>query len=131
MISHLDHLVLTTAHEDQCIDFYTRVLGMQLRTFLAGSPPSPRKALHFGNHKINLHIAGAEFDPKAQHPTPGSQDLCFMLTGPLDDMITHLQNQNWPVLLGPVARTGGNGAIRSVYVRDPDQNLIELCEPTG
>lgn len=128
MISHLDHLVITTRNEADCIDFYTRVLGMSVQTFMAGKPPGPRKSLHFGRQKINIHVAGAEFDPKADRPTPGSQDLCFMLSVPLDAMIAHLQKAQWPILLGPVPRTGANGPIRSIYLRDPDENLIELCE---
>ena len=131
MIRNLDHLVITTASESMCVDFYTRVLGMKLQTFMAGNPPGPRKSLHFGTQKINLHVAGSEFDPKADRPTPGSQDLCFMLDDPLDDMIAHLKQENWPLLMGPVPRTGATGPIRSVYLRDPDQNLIELCEPLG
>ena len=128
MINNLDHLVITTASESACIDFYTRVLGMEVQTFMAGNPPGPRKSLHFGTQKINIHVAGSEFDPKADRPTPGSQDLCFMLQGPLDDMIAHLKKENWSLLMGPVPRTGATGPIRSVYLRDPDQNLIELCE---
>lgn len=130
MISHLDHLVITTGDEDACVDFYTRVLGMSLHTFMAGKPPGARKSLHFGPQKINIHVAGAEFDPKAHRPTVGSQDLCFMLAVPLDAMIDHLNKEQWPIMLGPVPRTGATGMIRSVYVRDPDQNLIELCEAT-
>jgi len=129
MIKHLDHLVLTTRNLDQCLDFYTRVLGMKHETFLAGTPPAHRSALRFGNQKINIHVSGAEFEPKAQYPTPGSLDLCFMLDIPLEQMVEHLKAQNWPIMLGPVPRTSATCKIRSVYVRDPDQNLIELCEP--
>lgn len=129
MMSHLDHLVITTRDEATCVDFYTRVLGMTLQTFMAGSPPAPRPSLHFGTQKINIHVAGHEFEPKADRPMPGSQDLCFMLSGPLEAMIEHLRSQSWPIILGPVIRTGATGPIRSVYLRDPDQNLIELCEP--
>jgi catechol 2,3-dioxygenase-like lactoylglutathione lyase family enzyme len=123
MIDHLDHLVLTTTHLDRCIDFYTRVLGMRLETFGAG-----RKALRFGNQKINLHEAGREFEPKAARPTPGGLDLCFVADRPLDDVVARLDALGAPIIEGPVERTGATGPIRSVYLRDPDRNLIEISE---
>ncbi len=128
MIDHLDHLVLTTAHESACIDFYTRVLGMRLESFTGGTPPVERKAFKFGNQKINLHIKGKEFEPKANLPTPGSLDLCFIADRPLKDVIEHLKAVNWPIIEGPGMRTGATSKINSVYVRDPDQNLIEISE---
>jgi catechol 2,3-dioxygenase-like lactoylglutathione lyase family enzyme len=128
MISHLDHLVLTTKDETSCIDFYVRVMGMRLETFMGGSPPAPRKAFMFGQQKINLHIFGQEFEPKAQRPTPGSLDLCFIADRPLDQVIEHLNTCQWPIEEGPINRTGATSKIRSVYVRDPDQNLIEISE---
>jgi catechol 2,3-dioxygenase-like lactoylglutathione lyase family enzyme len=126
MIDHLDHLVLTTRDIDACIDFYTRVLGMRLETFGAG-----RKALRFGNQKINLHIAGKEFEPKAAVPTPGGLDLCFICDWPLNEVISHLKAHGVPIIEGPVPKTGATGPIRSVYFRDPDRNLIELSEYSG
>ncbi|MGN2624114.1 VOC family protein [Stutzerimonas balearica] len=120
-IDHLDHLVLTVADIETSVDFYTRVLGMQAVTFGEG-----RKALAFGNQKINLHQAGREFEPKAERPTPGSADLCFIVATPLAEVIAHLQAQRVAIVEGPVQRTGATGPIRSVYLRDPDQNLIEL-----
>ena len=126
MIDHLDHLVLTTSREAACIDFYTRVLGMQLETFVGGTPPVERRAFKFGNQKINLHIQGSEFEPKAHLPVPGSLDLCFIVGIPLDHVIERLRAANWPIVEGPVMRTGATGKIRSVYLRDPDFNLIEL-----
>jgi len=128
MIHHLDHLVLTTARPDACVDFYTRVLGMQLESFVGGTPPVERKALKFGNQKINLHVQGAEFEPKAHLPVPGALDLCFIASVPLEEVITALAERNWPIVEGPVPRTGATGKIRSVYVRDPDLNLIEISE---
>lgn len=128
MIDHLDHLVLTTAHEKQCIDFYTRVLGMTLESFIGGTPPVERKAFKFGQQKINLHIKGKEFEPKANLPTPGSLDLCFIADRPLKEVIEQLHAKNWPIIEGPVVRTGATKKINSVYVRDPDQNLIEISE---
>ena len=123
MIDHLDHLVLTTSHLDRCIDFYTRVLGMTLESFGAG-----RKALRFGQQKINLHEVGKEFEPKAQRPTAGALDLCFIADRPLDDVIARLDALGVSIIEGPVQRTGATGPIRSVYLRDPDQNLIEISE---
>lgn len=128
MIHHLDHLVLTTAHEAECIDFYTRVLGMKLESFIGGTPPVERKAFQFGNQKINLHIKGKEFTPKADIPTPGSLDLCFIADRPLTKVIDRLNDEAWPIIEGPVIRTGAISKINSVYVRDPDQNLIEISE---
>ena len=128
MIDHLDHLVLTTAKEAECIDFYTRVLGMKLETFVGGTPPVERKAFKFGNQKINLHIKGKEFDPKANIPTPGSLDLCFIADRPLLEVIAKLEKEGWSILEGPVERTGATSKINSVYIRDPDLNLIEISE---
>jgi catechol 2,3-dioxygenase-like lactoylglutathione lyase family enzyme len=123
VIDHLDHLVLTTAQLDRCVAFYTQVLGMTLETFGAG-----RKALRFGAQKINLHEAGKEFEPKARRPTPGALDLCFIADRPLDEVIAHLRAAGAPIVEGPVERTGATGPIRSVYLRDPDENLIEISE---
>ena len=128
MIDHLDHLVLTTANEEACVDFYTRVLGMKLESFIGGTPPVERKAFKFGNQKINLHIQGKEFEPKANIPTPGSLDLCFIADRPLEQVISKLGEMAWPIAEGPVIRTGATAKINSVYIRDPDQNLIEISE---
>ncbi len=123
MIDHLDHLVLTTHDRAACTDFYTRVLGMRLETFGAG-----RTAFVFGRQKINLHERGREFEPKAHLPVPGALDLCFIADRPLDAVIAHLKACGWPIVEGPVERTGAVRRIRSVYVRDPDLNLIEISE---
>ena len=129
MIDHLDHLVLTTAHPESCLDFYTRVLGMQLESFIGGTPPVERLAFRFGNQKINLRVQGREFEPKAPLPVPGALDLCFMAAVPLGQVIERLHAANWPIVEGPVMRTGATQKIRSGYVRDPDLNLIEISEP--
>ena len=129
MIDRLDHLVLTTSRPEACIDFYTRVLGMRLERFTGGTPPVERLAFRFGDQKINLHVQGAEHDPKAHLPVPGSQDLCFIASVPLEAVIARLRDHGWPILEGPVMRTGATRRIRSVYVRDPDLNLIEVSEP--
>lgn len=129
MIDHLDHVVLTTSHPEACVDFYTRVLGMSLERFVGGTPPVERTAFKFGPQKINLHIQGREFEPKAHLPVPGSQDWCFIAAIPLAQVIDRLKAAEWPIIDGPVRRTGANGPILSVYVRDPDLNLIEIAEP--
>ncbi len=123
-IDRLDHLVLTVRDIDASIDFYTRVLGMRAVTFGAG-----RKALAFGAQKINLHQAGGEFEPKAERPTPGSADLCFIVATPLEAVAEQLRQQAVEILEGPVQRTGAGGPILSLYLRDPDLNLIELSNP--
>ena len=128
MIDHLDHLVLTTSFEAACVDFYTRVLGMTHESFIGGTPPVSRQAFKFGNQKINLHIKGKEFEPKAHLPVSGSLDLCFIASISLDVVIAKLASANWPIIEGPVIRTGATQKIRSVYVRDPDLNLIEISE---
>jgi catechol 2,3-dioxygenase-like lactoylglutathione lyase family enzyme len=120
-IDRLDHIVLTVTDIDRTVAFYTRVLGMQEQTFSAG-----RRALSFGRQKINLHQAGLEFEPKAMHPTPGSGDLCFIANVPLDAVQQHLAACEVSVEEGPVDRTGALGPIRSVYIRDPDANLVEI-----
>lgn len=120
-IERLDHLVLTVRDIDATCAFYTDVMGMSVVTFGAG-----RKALSFGRQKINLHEAGREFEPKAERPTPGSADLCFIAEGPLQAVVEHLEARAVPILEGPVRRTGALGPILSVYFRDPDLNLIEV-----
>lgn len=120
-IDHLDHLVLTVQDIQVTCEFYTRVLGMQVVNFAEG-----RKALQFGKQKINLHQKGNEIDPKSRHPTPGSADLCFITSSPLEDVIAHLQVCNVALILGPVKRTGATNMLLSVYFRDPDGNLLEV-----
>lgn len=123
MIDHLDHLVLTTADEQACVHFYVDVLGMQLETFGQG-----RRAFRFGNQKINLHVRGHEFEPKAHLPVPGALDLCFIADAPLDEVIAQMGERGAHIIEGPVHRTGATGPIRSIYLRDPDLNLIEISE---
>ena len=120
-IDNLDHLVLTVQDIDVTAHFYAKVLGMDIIIF-AGN----RKALSFGNQKINLHQHTKEFEPKAQHPTPGSADLCFITSVALPEVIAHLGTCQVTVIEGPVQRTGATGPILSVYFRDPDHNLIEV-----
>ncbi len=124
MIKSLDHIVLTTGDVEKCIDFYTRVLGMKLERFGQG-----RLALGFGEQKINIHDRNTVTDNYAAHPTAGSLDICFLAGTPLDEVIAHLRQTGVPIELGPVQRTGARFALRSIYVRDPDRNLIEISEP--
>ncbi|HKV88214.1 MAG TPA: VOC family protein [Candidatus Dormibacteraeota bacterium] len=126
MIDHLDHIVLTTARTEQCIDFYTRVLGMRFEQFGEG-----RMALKFGSQKINLHEKGREFSPRATLAAPGTLDICFIAAAPLKEVISRLVSAGVPIVEGPVAKTGATGPIRSVYVRDPDGNLVEISEQAG
>ncbi len=123
-IDHLDHLVLTVADIDASCAFYAQVLGMRVVTFGEG-----RKALAFGAQKINLHRHGHEFEPKARAPTPGSADLCFLTATPLAQVAEELQAAAVPIEEGPVQRTGARGPILSLYIRDPDGNLIEVANP--
>ena len=120
-IDRLDHLVLTVKDINATCNFYTNVMGMEVVTFAGG-----RKALAFGEQKINLHEHGKEFDPKALHPTPGSADLCFITTVPLSEAARHIQSCGVDIIEGPVQRTGAVGKIMSIYFRDPDKNLIEV-----
>jgi len=124
MIDHLDHLVLTTTDEAACVRFYTEVMGMVLETFGGG-----RKAFRFGNQKINLHVKGREYEPRAHLPVPGALDLCFIASVPLDEVIARLAALQVPIVEGPVTRTGATSKLRSIYLRDPDLNLIEISEP--
>jgi len=124
----LDHLVLTVKDLDATVKFYQEVLGMQHTSFQAANDPSiQRHALKFGTQKINLHVSGKEFEPKAQYVQPGSGDLCFLVEDNVDDVLQQLMQKGITVLEGSrvVERTGAQGKLRSVYVRDPDGNLIE------
>lgn len=120
-ISHIDHLVLTVKNIDETCTFYTEVLGMNVVTFGEG-----RKALSFGQQKINLHEVGKEFDPKATKATSGSADLCLITDFPLSEVVNHFNKLGVLIEEGPIKRTGAIGPITSVYIRDPDGNLIEI-----
>ncbi|MEC9346933.1 MAG: VOC family protein [Pseudomonadota bacterium] len=123
-IDRLDHLVLTVRDLDATVDFYCRVLGMRHETFAGG-----RSALVFGGQKFNLHRAGHEFEPKARTPLPGSADICLIAATPMDGILAHLAAEGVTVEEGPVPRTGATGPILSVYLRDPDGNLVEISNP--
>lgn len=124
MIKSIDHVVLTTRDLEKCVAFYTGVLGMTLERYGEG-----RLALRFGDHKFNVHPPGFDAGIKARTPTPGSLDLCFLSDRPLDEVIATLEHHGIAIEEGPIVRTGARFPIRSVYVRDPDENLIEISEP--
>lgn len=124
-VTSLDHLVLTVADIAATVAFYQDVLGMRAEVFHPADG-STRTALRFGAQKINLHAAAAPFDPKAANPAPGSADLCFLSEAPLIEWQAHLAQAGISVVDGPVARTGATGPIVSLYLRDPDGNLIEV-----
>lgn len=135
VVRSLDHLVLTCASIPRTIQWYSKFLAMKPETFAPSSDPSvQRHALKFGNQKINLHQKGKEFEPKAQTALPGTADLCFLVEddSSLEDLVKGFQKEGVEVLEGEqvVNRTGANGLIRSVYVRDPDGNLVELVSTT-
>ena len=127
MIDHIDHIVLTTRDKAACIRFYTEVLGMKMTSFR--TPTEERFAFKFGSQKINVHEWGKEFTPRAHVAAPGTLDLCFIASTSLEDVVSQLKKNNVPILEGPVAKTGATGPIRSVYVRDPDLNLVEISVP--
>jgi catechol 2,3-dioxygenase-like lactoylglutathione lyase family enzyme len=120
-ITHLDHLVLTVKNIEATCAFYKDVLGMKVITFAKN-----RKALKFGQQKFNLHQAGNEFEPKANSPKPGAIDLCLISETPIDTIIKELNSFGVPIIEGPIKRTGSTTDLISVYVRDPDKNLIEI-----
>jgi catechol 2,3-dioxygenase-like lactoylglutathione lyase family enzyme len=117
----IDHLVLTVADVERTAAWYRDVLGMSIETF-----GDARTALRFGDQKLNLHAAGDEIEPHASRPTPGSADLCFLVEGTIEEVVASLDDAGAEIELGPVERTGARGTLTSVYVRDPDGNLLEL-----
>ena len=121
-VDRIDHIVLTVYDLERTCDFYTRVLGMEVVTFGAEG----RTALAFGRQKLNLHVAGREFEPKALKPTPGSVDLCFITETPLAEVVEHVKACGVKIADGPVPKTGATGPMSSIYVRDPDGNLVEI-----
>lgn len=120
-IERIDHIVLTVENIEKTIKFYTEILGMKAIVFGEG-----RYALTFGNQKINLHQKGKEFEPKANFPTCGSSDLCFIVSSKIESVKLEIESKGVEIIEGIVERTGAMGKIQSVYLRDPDNNLIEL-----
>lgn len=119
-IKHIDHIVITTQDLAQCLAFYEGVLGMEHRE------RDSRHALHFGNAKFNIHVQKSEFQPAAKHPTCGSLDLCLIADGSIEDIQSEFEAKSAPIELGIVERTGARGRIDSIYLRDPDGNLVEV-----
>lgn len=120
-VDGIDHFVLTVRDVEATCDFYSRVLGMEVEEFERG-----RHALRFGRQKINLHGSGAEFEPKAREPKPGSGDFCLTTGVPLERVVEHLRSCGIEIIEGPVSRAGAAGGLESVYFRDPDGNLVEV-----
>ena len=127
MIDHIDHVVLTTRDLSACLRFYSDILGMKHETFK--TPTETRIALKFGNQKINVHEWGREFTPRAHVAAPGTLDLCFIASVSLEEVIAKLKSASIPILEGPVMKAGAVHKLRSVYVRDPDLNLVEISVP--
>lgn len=125
-IDALDHLVLTVNDLSATHDFYSEMLGMEVVKFGEG-----RTALRFGKQKINLHEVGSNLLPRAQAPTAGSGDLCFITSVPISEVVDHLNARGVEIVTGPGPRTGARRMLESVYIRDPDQNLIEISNETG
>ena len=121
MIESIDHIVFTVKSIDATCEFYQQALGMEVATFGEG-----RKALSFGQQKINLHQSGKEFEPKAENPAPGTQDICLITHMPIAEVTKQLEKKGVEIEDGPVRRTGASGPIMSIYFRDPDSNLIEV-----
>lgn len=124
-IARIDHLVLTTRNLEKCIDFYTRVLGVPVIEH------NGRYEIHFGAAKINIHQRPGEFQPAAKVPQPGALDFCLITTTPIDTVAAEIKTTHWPIELGPIARHGALGAMTSVYLRDPDGNLVEIAHYDG
>ena len=126
MSFNIDHVVITVTDMNKSIDFYSNILGMELHEFLSLTDNVKRKSLKFGKQKINLHEASKPFKPHANNPIPGAMDICFLSEINIDDWIKIFNKFNIKIEDGPVKKTGANGPIRSIYVRDPDKNLIEI-----
>jgi catechol 2,3-dioxygenase-like lactoylglutathione lyase family enzyme len=127
VIDRIDHVVLTTRDLPGCLRFYTEILGMRLEKFQ--TPTETRLALKFGNQKINVHEWGREFTPRAHVAAPGTLDLCFIASAPLEEVVRKLEYHGVRIIEGPVQKTGAVSKLRSVYVRDPDLNLVEISVP--
>ena len=125
-VDRVDHVVLTVADLERTMTFYERVLGMTPVSFGEG-----RRALAFGDQKLNLHQVGREFEPKATRPTPGAIDICFTTAVPLEEVEAQLRSESVPIEHGPVDKVGARGPLRSIYFRDPDGNLIEVSNEVG
>ena len=122
----IDHVVITVFDINKSVHFYSNILGMELQEFLSSTDNTKRKSLKFGRQKINLHEVSKPFKPHANKPLPGTMDICFLSEINVDDWIKIFNKFDIKIEEGPVQKTGANGPIRSIYVRDPDKNLIEI-----
>tara|TARA_B100000767_G_scaffold231498_1_gene222950 strand:- start:1032 stop:1430 length:399 start_codon:yes stop_codon:yes gene_type:complete len=122
----IDHIVLTVNDINKTIIFYSKIIGMDLKEFYSDFDQTYRKSLIFGNQKINLHDVSSPFKPHANYPSPGGFDICFLSTKPVSEWITIFKNNKISIEEGPIKKTGATGPILSIYVRDPDKNLIEI-----
>ena len=126
MSFNIDHVVITVSDINKSIDFYSNILGMELQEFSSSTDNVKRKSLKFGKQKINLHEASKPFKPHAHNPLPGTMDICFISEINVNEWIKIFDNFDIKIEDGPVKKTGANGPIRSIYIRDPDKNLIEI-----
>lgn len=124
-VDRIDHLVLTVRDLAAALSFYERILGARVVPPYQGRGPT---AIAFGRQKINLHVAGQEFEPKATHPTVGAGDFCLITEAPIEAVARHLAASGIAVELGPVPRLGALGPMTSIYFRDPDGNLVEVAK---
>ena len=122
----IDHVVITVFDINKSVHFYSNILGMELQEFLSSTDNTKRKSLKFGRQKINLHEVSKPFKPHANKPLPGTMDICFISEININDWIKIFDNFDIKIEDGPVKKTGANGPIRSIYIRDPDKNLIEI-----
>ena len=122
----IDHIVLTVNNINESINFYSNILGMELKEFYSEFDQTYRKSLIFGSQKINLHDASSPYKPHAKYPLPGGFDICFLSKKPVSEWLTILKKNKIDIEDGPVQKTGATGPILSIYVRDPDENLIEI-----
>jgi catechol 2,3-dioxygenase-like lactoylglutathione lyase family enzyme len=121
-IACIDHLVLTVRDIPRTVEFYKRVLGMEHVVFEGNF-----NALHFGSQKINLHPFRAEYLPHADIPAPGTGDMCLVCEGEIAEVVRDLTTHGVEIEVGPVEQTGARGLMTSVYIRDPDRNLVEIA----
>ncbi len=120
-VHSIDHIVMTVKSIEKSCKFYQECLGLEIITF-----QNDRKALKCGNQKINLHEIGHEFDPKAKNASKGTVDICLIVENPIAEIVKDFEKKGVEIIEGPIKRTGATHKLLSIYVFDPDGNLIEL-----
>ena len=126
-LEKIDHVVITVKDLNKTIDFYTNILGMKLDKFLSSLDNKQiRYAVSFGSQKINIHEEKKTIKPNASNPSSGSMDICFISKNKINDWVYHLVKKGINIEIGPEKKTGALGPILSIYIRDPDFNLIEI-----